>query len=39
VHVSEDRSGSLDGRAAHPDAEMAVEPGISTARYLLSRPD
>jgi hypothetical protein len=39
VHVSEDRSGSLDGRGTYPDAEMAAEPGISTARYLLSRPD
>ena len=39
VHVSEDRSGSLDGRGTYPDAEMAVEPGISTARYLLSLRD
>jgi hypothetical protein len=39
VQVSEDRSGSLDGRGAYPDGEMAAEPGISTARYLLSRPD
>jgi hypothetical protein len=39
VHVSEDRSASLDGRGGYPDAEMAAEPGISTARYLLSRPD
>ncbi len=39
VHVSEDRdrAGYLDGRAAYPEPELA-EPGIGTARYLLSRP-
>jgi hypothetical protein len=38
VHVSEDRAGYLDARAAYPEAEMG-EPGIGTARYLLSRPE
>ena len=37
VHVSEDRAGYLDGRGGYPEAETA-EPGIGTARYLLSRP-
>ena len=37
VHVSEDRVGYLDGRGGYPEAETA-EPGIGTARYLLSRP-
>lgn len=39
VHVSEDRTGYLEARAGYPDAEMAAEPGIGTARYLLSRPE
>jgi hypothetical protein len=38
VHVSEDRAGFGDGRAAYPEADLA-EAGIGTARYLLSRPE
>jgi len=38
VHVSEDRTGHLDGWVSRPDGEPSSEPGVTVVRYLLSGP-